>query len=116
MGRVSWTAKLFPHPVALSCLGTCPDKSGLPCPYVMLCSEKIRTSIFYWSQTAEAGAAPLVGYMIWNHSMQWRKTHKQDRRNLDKAERLSRLIVSIMTCLGALGLAALLFFPLYFNR
>jgi hypothetical protein len=48
--------------------------------------------------------------------MQRRKTHKQDRRNLDKAERLSRLIVSIMTCLGALGLAALLFFPLYFNR
>jgi hypothetical protein len=48
--------------------------------------------------------------------MQRRKTHKQDRRTLDKAERLSRLIVSIMTCLGALGLAALLFFPLYFNR
>jgi hypothetical protein len=48
--------------------------------------------------------------------MKWRKTHEQNHCNLDKAKRLSRLIVSIMTCLGALGLAALLFFPLYFNR
>ncbi len=29
-----------------------------------------------------------------------------------KAERLSRLIVAIVTCLGALGMAALLYFPL----
>lgn len=33
-----------------------------------------------------------------------------------QSERLARFIVAVMTCLGALGLAALLFFPLYFAR
>jgi hypothetical protein len=29
-----------------------------------------------------------------------------------KAEKISRVIVAVMTCLGALGLAALIYFPL----
>ncbi len=33
-----------------------------------------------------------------------------------KAERMSRLIVAIVTCLGALGMAALLYFPLYYKK
>jgi len=31
-----------------------------------------------------------------------------------KADRLSRLIVAVVTCLGALGMAALLYFPLQY--
>lgn len=34
----------------------------------------------------------------------------------EKADRIARFVVTIMTCLGALGLAALLFFPLYFAK
>ncbi|WP_194712519.1 hypothetical protein [Noviherbaspirillum soli] len=34
----------------------------------------------------------------------------------EKSDRIARFVVTIMTCLGALGLAALLFFPLYFPK
>lgn len=34
----------------------------------------------------------------------------------ERADRVARFVVTIMTCLGALGLAALLFFPLYFSE
>lgn len=34
----------------------------------------------------------------------------------ERADKVARLVVTIMTCLGALGLAALLFFPLYFSK
>lgn len=34
----------------------------------------------------------------------------------EKVDRIARFILTIMTCLGGLGLAALLFFPLYFAR
>jgi len=37
-------------------------------------------------------------------------------RQPEKADRIARFVVAIMTCLGALGLAALLFFPLYFAK
>lgn len=33
-----------------------------------------------------------------------------------KADRLSRFIVAIVTCLGALGMAALLYFPLHYLK
>ena len=33
-----------------------------------------------------------------------------------KADRLSRFIVAIVTCLGALGMAALLYFPLQYLK
>lgn len=33
-----------------------------------------------------------------------------------KADRLSRFIVAVVTCLGALGMAALLYFPLQYLR
>lgn len=41
--------------------------------------------------------------------------NKQAATSRGKADRLSRVIVAVMTCLGALGLCALLFFPLYFK-
>lgn len=34
----------------------------------------------------------------------------------ENVDRVARFVVAIMTCLGALGLAALLFFPLYFTK
>jgi hypothetical protein len=34
----------------------------------------------------------------------------------ERADRVARVVVAIMTCLGALGLAALLFFPLHFSK
>jgi len=34
----------------------------------------------------------------------------------EKAARFARFVVTIVTCLGGLGLAALLFFPLYFAK
>jgi hypothetical protein len=34
----------------------------------------------------------------------------------ENVDRVARFMVAIMTCLGALGLAALLFFPLYFTK
>jgi hypothetical protein len=34
----------------------------------------------------------------------------------EKADKIARFVVTIMTCLGALGLAALLFLPLYFAK
>lgn len=33
-----------------------------------------------------------------------------------KADRLSRFIVAVVTCLGALGMAALLYFPLHYLK
>lgn len=33
-----------------------------------------------------------------------------------KADKLSRFIVAVVTCLGALGLVALLYFPLHYLR
>jgi hypothetical protein len=33
-----------------------------------------------------------------------------------KADRLSRFIVAVVTCLGALGLLALLYFPLHYLK
>lgn len=33
-----------------------------------------------------------------------------------KADRLSRFIVAVVTCLGALGLVALLYFPLHYLK
>jgi hypothetical protein len=33
-----------------------------------------------------------------------------------RAERVTRIIVAIMTCLGALGFAALLYFPLRYLK
>lgn len=33
-----------------------------------------------------------------------------------KADRLSRFIVAVVTCLGALGMAALLYFPLQYLK
>jgi hypothetical protein len=37
-------------------------------------------------------------------------------RQPEKADRIARFVVTITTCHGALGLAALLFFPLYFTQ
>jgi hypothetical protein len=33
-----------------------------------------------------------------------------------KADRLSRFIVAVVTCLGALGLVALMYFPLHYLK
>jgi len=33
-----------------------------------------------------------------------------------KADRLSRFIVAVVTCLGALGLVAMLYFPLHYLK
>lgn len=33
-----------------------------------------------------------------------------------KADRVSRFIVAVVTCLGALGLVALLYFPLHYLK
>ena len=43
-------------------------------------------------------------------------THSRADSSQQSVERLSRVIVAVMTCLGALGLCALLFFPLYFSK
>jgi len=40
----------------------------------------------------------------------------QRRPTESKADRLSRFIVAVVTCLGALGMAALLYFPLQYLK
>jgi len=42
-----------------------------------------------------------------------KKKLNQPSNNL-KTEKISRVVVAVMTCLGALGLAALLYFPLHY--
>jgi hypothetical protein len=53
--------------------------------------------------TARKGAA----YMI---------QERKKTANGSRAERVTRIIVAIMTCLGALGFAALLYFPLQYLK
>jgi hypothetical protein len=44
------------------------------------------------------------------------KPHEPETAPQRRAERMSRVIVSVMTLLGALGLLALVFFPLHYLR
>lgn len=39
-------------------------------------------------------------------------SQRQQATSDSKAERLARFVIALVTCLGALGMAALLYFPL----
>ena len=44
------------------------------------------------------------------------KEHSDKIQRETRADRLSRFIVAVVTCLGALGMAALLYFPLQYLK
>lgn len=56
---------------------------------------------------------------VLTHPQYWRDDMTDQSKQIpkeSKADRLSRFIVAVMTCLGALGLIALLYFPLHYLR